>query len=58
MELTPDIARKILKIRDALVKNDIQEAYYWLYQIASPNLDKMSDEVWKELELIANKIIK
>lgn len=46
----PETARKLLKIRDALVNNDINEAYHYLYQIASPSYDKMADEVWKSLE--------
>ena len=43
----------ILKVRDALVEKDAAEAYHWLYQIASPNFDKDSDEVWKEIEKLA-----
>ena len=46
-------ARFILKVRDGLVENDAEEAYHWLYQIASPNFDKDIDEVWKEIEEMA-----
>lgn len=48
-----DWACNILKVRDALAENDQNEAYHWLYQIASPNFDKDSDEVWQELEALA-----
>lgn len=48
-----DWACHLLKVRDALAENDQNEAYHWLYQIASPNFDKDSDEVWKEIEVLA-----
>lgn len=46
----PDIAKKILAIRDELVKQDYQEAFHILYSIASPEFDKI--EPWAELEKI------
>jgi cell division protein FtsB len=46
----------ILKVRDALVENDVEDAFHWLYQIASPNFDKYSDEVWKEIEELATTL--
>jgi len=49
-----ETAQKILKVKDALVEKDIDEAYHWLYQIASPNFDKMSKDVWTELEELAS----
>lgn len=44
------VAERILKIRDALVNDDKDEAYHWLYQIASPEFDKLSDDVWRDFE--------
>lgn len=46
-----DVARKILLVRDALVKRDMEGAYHHLYSIASPKFDQY--EPWKELEEIA-----
>lgn len=50
-------AVQILKVRDALAINDYKEAcsegYHELYKIASPDFDKISDEVWKDIETIA-----
>lgn len=50
--IPPDVARKILLVRDALIKEDREEAYHHLYSIASPNFEEY--EPWKELEEIAN----
>lgn len=44
------VAIKLLAIRDALVKNDYEEAWHQLYSIASPDFDKYSNEVWRGLE--------
>ena len=44
------IAKQVIECRDALALGDANEAYHQLYLIASPNLDKQADEVWKELE--------
>lgn len=52
--MKPEIAKRILAARDALVKNDIDEAYHQIYLIASPNVDKDADQVWAGLEAIAN----
>ena len=46
-------AIKILKIRDAMIEKDYNEAWHWLYQIASPNFDKNCEDVWTELEKLA-----
>lgn len=53
-KISKKVAKRLLAIRDALVQNYYNEAYHQLYKIASPNVDKMSDEVWAELEAIAN----
>lgn len=42
----------ILKVRDNIAQNDYNEAYHWLYAIASPHFDKY--EPWEELEKIAS----
>jgi len=52
---SPSVAKKLLIIRDALIKKDYEEAYHQLYSIASPNFDKNCDEVWDELEKIAKQ---
>jgi len=49
--LTPDIAKKILAVRDELIKEDYQEAFHQLYSIASPGFDKY--EPWAELESLS-----
>lgn len=49
--LTPDIAKKILAVRDELIKEDYQEAFHQLYSIASPGFDKY--EPWAELEALS-----
>lgn len=49
-----DTASKILAAKDALVRGDKDGAYHQLYLIASPNIDKLGDDVWTELEFIAN----
>lgn len=48
--VSPEIADKLLKIRDALIQNDYDEAYHWLYLIACPEMDKNAEEVWSALE--------
>ena len=53
--LSPDIAEKILKARDAFIADDYDEVWHWLYSIASPNHDKT--EPWEDLERIAGRII-
>ena len=55
MERIPrDVARKILKIRDALINEDYVEAYHWCYAIAHPDFNVYSNKVWKELEKMAD----
>jgi hypothetical protein len=48
-----EMAEKILKIRDAIVEKDYDEAWHWLYSIASPDYDKL--EPWEELERLAER---
>jgi len=55
-DMSPRIAKQLLLIRDALIKDEGDEAYNLLYEIASPNFDKMHDEVWKEVESIASEL--
>lgn len=52
--LPPDVAEKILKVRDAFVKRDYDEVWHWLYSIASPNYDKT--EPWEDLERMAGRL--
>lgn len=54
--ISPYVAWCIMNARNAIVKdNDLEEVYHFLYKIASPNFDKDSHEVWKELENLANQ---
>lgn len=46
--LPRDIKHKLIKIREALVRNELDEAYHILYSIASPNFDKI--QTWDALE--------
>ena len=46
--LPRDIKHKLIKIREALVRNELDEAYHILYSIASPNFDKI--QTWGALE--------
>lgn len=49
-----EMARKILKCREALIVNDVDEAYHQLCAIADPTL--MSPDHWKALEeFVADK---
>lgn len=50
----PEVAQKILAVRDALVEGDPDEAFHQLYSIASPYFDKY--EPWQELEKIAKTL--
>ena len=50
-----ELAKKILAIRDAIILEDYGEAWHMLYTIANPDFDKLSDEVWDELEKLAEK---
>lgn len=47
------VAQQILKVRDALLKGDTEEAYHELYAIAAPGFDKFADDVWTEIEKAA-----
>ena len=48
---TPSVAQKILAARGAIIKGDINEAYYQLYSIASPGLNVL--DPWADLEKLA-----
>ena len=47
-EVSPRVAYLILQVRDALATENVDEAYHALYQIVSPDFDKLAP--WKELE--------
>ena len=49
--VTQQVAVKLIAMRDALAKNDIDEAYHLLYSIASPGFDEYSP--WDKLEELA-----
>ena len=48
LQLPNDIKRKLIIIRNNLVKREYEEAYHVLYSIASPNFDKPN--AWEDLE--------
>ena len=50
-EMSPRVAKLLLKIRDEIAKENISEAYHALYEIASPDFDKT--EPWENIERIA-----
>jgi hypothetical protein len=50
--VSPEVARKLLAIRDELAKPDYDEAYHILYSIANPKFD--SYQPWELLEKIAS----
>jgi len=52
-KIPKDVAEKILKSRDALLKEDYEEAYHVLYSIANPDFDSI--EPWVELEIAAGR---
>ncbi len=52
--LPDDIKIKLLAIRDALIKEDITEAYHVLYTIADPAF--LSVAPWESLEPKSNKL--
>ncbi len=47
-ERNKGLAQKLLAIRDALVEDDLHEAYYVLYSIACPGFDSCTP--WESLE--------
>jgi hypothetical protein len=56
-EVSPRVAQLIVNIREALIQDDIADAWHNLYQIVSPNFDLTSEEFekqWIELERIAS----
>ena len=60
-EISPRVAKLIIQIRDLFIEakdtplDTMEEIWHFLYQIASPNYDKLCEDVWSELEEIANK---
>ena len=46
-------AKQILKARDALIKEDYEDAYHQLYGLASPEFDKFNP--WQEIEALKDK---
>jgi hypothetical protein len=52
-EISPRVAKLILKIRDSYIEQDFEDVWHYLYQIASPNFDKVFDNVWSEIKDIA-----
>ncbi len=51
--LPPDVAEKLLRIRDAMASEDYSEAWHWLYKIADD--DCTAFEPWLELEQVAGR---
>lgn len=49
-EVSPRVAALILQVRDALALKDYDEAYHLLYQIVSPDFNKV--DPWRELEAL------
>ena len=54
---SPAVAKRLIAIREALLRNEMDEAFHQLYMIASPNCDKYSGEVWTEMEAIAGEYV-
>ena len=52
-EMSPRVAKLILQIKDSVIRDDMEDVYHYLYQIASPDYDKLFDDVWSEIEEIA-----
>lgn len=52
-QYSPEVAKKLINMRDEYIKGDFEEVWHILYTIASPNFDKYSDEVWEEMERMA-----
>jgi len=58
-EMSPRVAKLILQMRDIYIQAytiddpNVEEMWHLLYQIASPNYDKLSDDIWSEIEKIA-----
>lgn len=51
-DIPPDVAKKILAARDALIVNHTDEAFHQLYSIADPKFE--SYEPWEILEKQSN----
>ena len=54
--VVPEVAKKLLDIRDALVCDNYEEAYNALYKIANP--DFASTKPWDELEKLADGVFR
>jgi hypothetical protein len=53
MSFTPAQAVCILKVRDALLAKDVEEAYHWLYTLDSKQMPHDPFKPWADLERIA-----
>lgn len=51
-----DVAKKLIAIREAILRSEMDEAFHQLYMIANPDIDKYSGEIWAEMEAIASEI--
>ena len=51
--MTHEQAICLLKVRDALVKEDIDEAWHWLYKAADYNMNRL--DVWEDWERMAEE---
>lgn len=51
--LPPDVAEKLLRVRDAITAEDYSEAWHWLYSIANPEFDSVTP--FAELEEVAGR---
>lgn len=49
--VTPEVARKLLKVREACANSDINDAWYWLTKIADPEIESLTP--WAKLEAAA-----
>jgi len=52
--ISPEVADKIIRARDAIVEDDYTEAYHQLCLIADPTLCNLNH--WKRLERIADNL--
>ena len=57
-ELPIEVIEKLFLIRNALIERDIHEAYHQLYLINDPEMEKTSDEIWKDWENIVEMELK
>lgn len=53
-DIPPDVAKKILAARDALIVNNTEEAFHQLYSIADPTFT--DNHPWRVLEKQSNDL--